>query len=73
MEDLHQAIKACVLSLRAEGMQCEAAMLTVKYCVKHIARKNAADGVFNVAGSDILMEQIVRWSIVEFYSVDQPS
>jgi hypothetical protein len=70
MDALHQAIKACVLGLRAEGMQCEAAMLTIKSCVRHIARKHSIDGMYNVAGSDLLMEQIVRWTITEFYTYD---
>jgi hypothetical protein len=68
MDDLHEAIKACVATLRADGMECEAAIVTIKSCVKHLASKHAIAGAYNVAGSDVLMEQIVRWSIIEFYS-----
>jgi hypothetical protein len=67
MDDLHHAIRACVTGLRADGMQCEAAIVTIKSCVKHIARKHYVETAYNIAGSDLLMEQIVRWSIVEYY------
>lgn len=70
MENLHQAIIACVTGLRADGMQCEAALLTIKACVRHTARKHCNEVAYNVAGSDYLMDQIVRWSIVEFYNYD---
>ena len=68
MDNLHDAIKACVVELRTDGMQCEAVILTIKSCVKHIARKHSVHGEYSVAGSDLLLEQIVRWSILEFYS-----
>jgi hypothetical protein len=67
MEDLREAIKACVTTLRADGMECEAVIVTIKSCVKHIASKHVVPGAYNIAGSDLLMEQIVRWSIVDLY------
>lgn len=68
MDDLHEVIKSCVSSLRAEGMQCEAALVTMKACVRHIGSKHSSAGLAEILYSDLLMEQIVRWSISEFYS-----
>jgi hypothetical protein len=68
MDDLHKAIALCVLGLRAEGMECEAALLTMKACVRHFARKHSLNGTPEVQYGGLLMDQIVRWSIAEFYS-----
>ena len=67
MEELHLAIALCVSGLRMEGMECEAALLTMKACVKHFARKHSHTGSPEILYSGLLMDQIVRWSIVEFY------
>ena len=67
MNDLHKAITACVTSLKDEGMRCEAALLTMKACVRHCARKHQRSGADNGEYSDILMEQITRWCIADFY------
>ena len=64
---LHDAIRTCVGGLRADGMQCEAALLTMKACVRHFARKHAGADSPEILHSDPMMEQIVRWSIAEFY------
>ena len=68
MNALHDAIRTCVGGLRADGMQCEAALLTMKACVRHLARKHAGEGAPAFLYSDPMMEQIVRWSIAEFYT-----
>src|SRR5215213_7747677 len=67
MDNLREAIRICVGGLRADGMQCEAALLTMKACVRHMARNHASAGMPAILYSDPLMEQIVRWSISEFY------
>ena len=67
MEALHQAIALCVSGLRMEGMECEAALLTMKACVRHFAHKHSHAGSPDILYSGLLMDQIVRWSIVEFY------
>lgn len=67
MEALHQAIAICVSGLRMEGMECEAALLTMKACVKHFSHKHSHAGSPDILYSGLLMDQIVRWSIVEFY------
>jgi hypothetical protein len=68
MDDLHKAIALCVLGLRAEGMECAGALLTMKACVRHFARKHTLRGSPDVLYGGLMMDQIVRWSIVEFYS-----
>lgn len=67
MENLHGAISICVAALRADGMQCEAALLTMKACVNHMARNRAGINSRGFQYPEPLMEQIVRWSISEFY------
>jgi hypothetical protein len=67
MNDLHDAITACVASLKSEGMQCEAALLTMKACVRHCARKHQPSGAPNGDCYNILMEQIARWCIADFF------
>jgi hypothetical protein len=67
MDALHDAIRTCVGGLRADGMQCEAALLTMKACVRHMARKHARGHGAPFLYSDPMMDQIVRWSIAEFY------
>ena len=67
MDNLHHAIRNCVGGLRADGMQCEAALLTMKACVRHMARNHAGSDMPEILYSDPLMDQIVRWSIAEFY------
>jgi len=68
MDDLHEEIKSCVRSLRAERMTCKATLLTMKACVRHLGLKHASVGVSEILYSDLLMDQIVRWSIKEFYN-----
>ena len=67
MQDLHDAIKICMCSLRDQGMQCEAALLTMKACIRHIGRKHRLSGSAEIVYSDLLLQQITRWCILEFY------
>ena len=71
MNDLHEAITRCIVSLRDEGMQCEAALLTMKACVRHCARNHQKSGEHSGEYSDILMEQITRWCIADFFFVPE--
>ncbi|MEO8578457.1 MAG: hypothetical protein ABI556_17225 [Gemmatimonadales bacterium] len=68
MENLHDAIRICVGGLRADGMQCEAALLTMKASVRHMVRNHVGSDTPEILHSDLLMDQIVRWSIAEFYT-----
>ena len=65
---LHAAVASCVYALKAEGMLCEAALITIKAYVKNAAsfqhRRNPEGDLW---ATDLLMENIARWSITEFY------
>lgn len=66
--ELHAAVAGCVYALKAEGMLCEAALITIKAYVRHAAslqRGTNPDG--DIWGAAMLMEKIARWSITEFY------
>ena len=70
MDNLQVAIANCMRGLRAEGMRCEAALLTMKASVRHMARKHARESESGILYAYPLMDQIVRWSIDEFYRDD---
>lgn len=67
MNDLHVTIGNCMHSLRADGMECEAALLTMKAFIKELGLKHARMGSFTMVHSEQLMDQIVRWCIADFY------
>jgi hypothetical protein len=67
MTALHAAVTDCVRTLRADGMQCEAALLTMKACVRHLVAKHPAGSSSEIIYSDLLMEQISGWAISDFY------
>lgn len=68
MIELRAAVARCVYALKAEGMLCEAVLITIKAYVRHAAslqRGRNPDG--DIWATDMLMENIARWSITEFY------
>ena len=68
MIELKLAIRACMASLRADGMQCEQALLTMKSFVRDSAGRHKRRGSREMLHSDMFMEQVVGWCISEFYS-----
>ena len=67
MERLHESIRKCVDSLRSDGMECEAALLTIKAFVKDVTLKHRRAGSSDMLHCDTLMDQVVRWCISDFY------
>ena len=68
MVALRDAVTDCVVALREEGMQCEAAMLTMKAYTRHTAYIHRAVGSdASIWSADLLVSEIARWSIIEFY------
>jgi hypothetical protein len=68
MIEQHAAVAGCVSALKAEGMLCEAVLVTIKAYVRHAAslqRGRNPEG--DLWAADMLMENIARWSITEFY------
>jgi len=68
MVALHDAVTSCVGALRQEGMQCEAALLTMKAYTRHTAYLHRQPGSDrSIWSADLLVDEIARWSIMEFY------
>ena len=67
MDQLHDSIRNCMTSLRRDGMECEAALLTMKAFIKELGLKHKRLGSTEMEHSDMLMDQIVRWCIGDFY------
>jgi len=68
MKELRDSIHNCMVSLRGDGMQCEQALLTMKAFVRDACVKHRRRGSREMLHSDVLMEQVVGWCIVEFYA-----
>jgi hypothetical protein len=68
MQELRQCLTACVDFLRESGVGPVQMILTIKASAKESALRNRALGdEFAVANANLLMEQIVKWAIVEYY------
>ena len=67
MTQLHLTIRKCMDSLRSDGMQCEAALLTMKAYVRELGLRHRQRGSSDMLHSDYLMDQVVRWCISEYY------
>jgi len=68
MNNLHATIGRCMKSLRADGMQCEAALLTMKAFIRELGIKNQRIASGDMLHTEILMDQIVRWCIADYYA-----
>jgi hypothetical protein len=68
MEELRQSLTPCVDFLRESGVGPVQMILTIKASAKETALRNHALGdEFAVINANMLMEQIVKWAIVEYY------
>jgi hypothetical protein len=68
MHELRESLKPCVAFLRDCGVGPVQMILTIKASAKESALRNHALGdEFAVANANLLMEQIVKWAIVEYY------
>ena len=68
MQELRERLKPCVAYLRDSGVGPVQMILTIKASAKESALRNHARGdEFAVANANLLMEQIVKWAIVEYY------
>jgi hypothetical protein len=68
MEELRACLNPCVAFLRDSGVGPVQMILTIKASTKESALRNHALGdEFAVANANLLMEQIVKWAIVEYY------
>jgi hypothetical protein len=68
MQELRHCLKPCVDFLREAGVGPVQMILTIKASAKEsAARDHALGDEFAVANANMLMEQIVKWAIVEYY------
>ncbi len=68
MQELRERLKPCVAFLRDSGVGPVQMILTIKASAKDSAlRSHALGDEFAVANANLLMEQIVKWAIVEYY------
>lgn len=68
MAELRECVKACVCSLRASDVGPAQMIISMKACAKEGNRRYPI--VLNeheLSNADFLMEQIIKWSIVEYY------
>ena len=69
MAELRECVRACVRSLRDSGIGPAQMIITMKSCAKESARRYPVLlSEHELTNADFLMEQIVKWSIVEYYS-----
>jgi hypothetical protein len=68
MEVLHERLKPCVGFLKDSGVGPVQMILTIKASAKESARRNHALGEeYAMSNANLLMDQIVKWAIVEYY------
>lgn len=68
MHELRDCLEPCVAFLRDAGVGPVQMILTIKASAKESALRNHALGdEFAVANANLLMEQIVKWAISEYY------
>ena len=69
MAELRGCVKACVGSLRDTDVGPAQMIITMKACAKEGTRRYPQ--VLNeheLSNADFLMDQIIKWAIVEYYS-----
>jgi hypothetical protein len=49
-------------------MECESALLTMKAFIRELSLKHKRNGFPDALHSELLMDQIVRWCIADFYT-----
>jgi hypothetical protein len=71
MDKLHDCLTPCVDFLRASGLGPVQMILSIKACTRDHARQSQALGnEFAMGNANLLMEQIIKWAIVEYYRAD---
>jgi hypothetical protein len=69
MAELREAVKACASVLRDSEVGPAQMIITIKACAKEGTRRYPQ--ILNeheLSNADFLMEQIIKWAIVEYYS-----
>jgi hypothetical protein len=68
MQELRECVKPCVAYLRESGVGPVQMILTIKASARESALRNhALANQFAVANANLLLEQVVKWAILEYY------
>ena len=68
MRELRECVKACVCCLRDSEVGPAQMIISIKACAKESIRRYPTHlDEHELSNADFLMEQIIRWSIVEYY------
>ena len=71
MAELRECLTHCVTFLRNSGIGPVQMIVSIKACAgEHAAANQALGNEFAVANASLLMEQIVKWAIIEYYRSD---
>lgn len=69
MAELRECVAGCVRSLRNSGIGPAQMIITMKACARDSARRYPVVlSEHELTNADFLMEQIVKWSIIEYYN-----
>jgi hypothetical protein len=68
MAELREAVCDCVGHLRATDMGPAQMILTMKACTRESSRRYRPEGdEYPGCNPDLLMDQIIKWAIIEYY------
>jgi hypothetical protein len=68
MSELRERVKACVCFLRESHVGPAQMIISMKACAKQSNKRYpSVIGEHELPNAEFLMEQIIRWSIIEFY------
>ena len=71
MRDLRECVNACVACLRDRDIGPAQMIISMKACAKQSTTRYPTQlNEHELSNADFLMEQIIRWSIVEYYKKD---
>jgi hypothetical protein len=71
MDELHNKLTPCVDFLRRAGLGPVQMILSIKACaIEHALESQASGNDLALVEVNMLMEQIVKWAIIEYYRSD---
>jgi hypothetical protein len=68
MDELHDRLTPCVVFLRDLGIGPVQMILSIKECTRENATRRRDNGdEFALANANMLMDQIIKWAIIDYY------
>ena len=72
MRELRECVNACVVCLRDRNIGPAQMIISMKACARQSTTRYPTQlNEHELSNADFLMEQIIRWSIVEYYKKDK--